>query len=102
MSAIVISDEDENWFTNSRAWSILVDRARRRLDGANLEIFDNHVDIIGVDFTCIEANQRRQVAQWLLHPVEELCGSSAAEEGWDTEVSRNHLRALATMLRRMA
>ena len=101
MSAIVISDQDEDWFTNSRAWSMIVDRARRRLDSADLGTFDQHVDTIGVDFTGIEVDQRRPVAQWLLAAVEELNGPAAAGQGWDTEANRSHLAELEVMLRRM-
>jgi hypothetical protein len=102
MSAIVTSDEDEDWFTNSRAWSIILERVRRRLSDTDFAEFANHADTIGLNFLLMDAAKRRQVALWLLEPVEDLCGEGGAEEGWDTPSDKAHLGALAVMLRRIA
>jgi len=102
MSAIVTSPEDEDWFTNSHSWSIIMDRARQEVEAGKHDEFDKHASTIGVNFRFIEPPQRPQVARWLLRAVEALAGPEAAEHGWATEANRAHLEELAVMLRRIA
>jgi hypothetical protein len=101
MSAVVTSDENEDWFTNSHTWAIIIERAQDGLTSNDKKEFEEHVNTIGIDFTLIDKEKRRQISRWLLQSVEALCGPAGAEEGWDNEVNKNHLKALAVMLRRM-
>ncbi len=102
MSAIVTSDEDVDWFTNSRAWSIILERAMRAVDQTKRAEYEWHANTVGIDCTLIDAKNRPEIAQWLLETVEALSGPEAAEHDWDTEADKKHLQDLAAMLRRMA
>lgn len=102
MAAIVTSDEDEDWFTNSRGWSIILERAMRDVEPGRHEEFEKYTNPIGIDFTFIDESNRRDVARWLLGAVQALCGPEGDQHGWAGERSRSHLQELATMLRRMA
>jgi hypothetical protein len=101
VSAIVTSDEDEDWFVNNRGWSIILDCAMRHAEPEKRNDYEKYTNPIGIDFTFIDPPKRPEVAQWLLRAVEALCGPEAAEQGWDTEKDRAHLEELAVMLRRM-
>ncbi|KAB8187610.1 hypothetical protein [Microbispora catharanthi] len=96
------SDDGVDWFTNSRTWSIILERAMRVVDQAKRTEYARHADKIGIDFTLIDAENRPEIAQWLLETIEALSGPEAAEHGWDTEADKSHLQDLAAMLRRMA
>lgn len=102
MSAIVTSDEDEDWFTNSYTWLTILERAFNALDPELHDKYDAYADSIGADFLLMPVEVRAPVARWLLHTVEELLGPAGAEYGWDKERDREHLGRLADMLRRMA
>lgn len=101
MSAIVTSDRDEDWFTNSRAWSIILERAAANLDAKQLEEFKQHVNTIGVDFTLVDPLLRPKIALWLIAAVEALHDSGAEEQGWGSKGDQIHLAELISMLRRM-
>ncbi|GAA0550791.1 hypothetical protein GCM10010172_36210 [Paractinoplanes ferrugineus] len=102
MSAIVTDDRDEDWYTNGRGWSIITERVMKDLDPAQVETFETYASTIGLNFGRIEQPTRGEVARWVLRAVETLAGPEAAEHGWDTDNSRNHLGELVVMLRAMA
>jgi hypothetical protein len=102
MSAIVTSPEDEDWYINSRGWSIILDRAMRDLTPAERDEFVKHADSIGLNFRFVDEPQRPRVALWLLRAVEALSGPEAAGQGWDDDDNRAHLEELAVMLRQLA
>jgi hypothetical protein len=99
MSAIVVSDIDENWFTNSYSWSIILDLGMARLDAEKRDEYEWFANTIGMNFTSIDASKRREAAEWLLGVVDDLQGPLGAEYNWDTEKDRSHLAELSTMLR---
>jgi hypothetical protein len=102
MSAIVTSPEDEDWYTNSRSWSIILDRAMRDLTSTERDEFVKHAGPIGVNFRFVDEPERPRVARWLLRAVEALAGPEAAEHDWATDANRSHLEEVAVMLRRIA
>ena len=99
MSALVTSDEDEDWYTNSRAWSIILEVAMASISPDLRTEYAGHVNSIGVDFTLIDSSKRSEVAHWLLSAVEHLRGPLAIQEGWDTERDLSHLGELSEILR---
>jgi hypothetical protein len=101
MSAIVTSPEDEDWYTNSRSWSIILDHAMRELTPAEQDEFSKHAGPIGLNFRFVDEPQRPQVARWLLRAVEALSGPEAAGQGWADDSNRAHLNELAVMLRQL-
>lgn len=98
MSALVTSDEDQDWYTNSRTWSIILEYAAAPLDAGTRSELEQYANTIGIDFTLIEVSKRSQLANWLLVAVNELQGPLAAQYGWDTDRDRSHLRELSKIL----
>ena|SRR5581483_3894533 len=95
MSALVTSDEDEDWYTNSRTWSIILERAMAPLDMPARSEYERYANAIGIDFTLIEVSKRAQLASWLLAVIDDLQGPLASVYGWDTGRDRARLRELS-------
>ena len=102
MSAIVTSDKDEDWFTNSYTWLTILERAFDALPQERHDEYEGYANPIGANFMLMPAEVRPSVARWLLGTVDDLLGPAGAEYGWDKERDRAHLAELATMLRQIA
>ncbi|MFI9787665.1 hypothetical protein ACIHEI_29790 [Kitasatospora sp. NPDC051984] len=102
MSAIVTSEDGEDWFTNSYGWHTICELAMERLAPAVRDEYQRYASSIGVDFSTLDQPKRAEVAGWLLAVVDELRGARAAEFGWDTERDRAHLSKLSDLLRPMS
>ncbi len=102
MSAIVTSDQGEDWYTNSFTWQTILDRAFSGLDERQADEYRAYANTVGADFELMPARIRPEVARWLLSTVEELLGPAGGEYGWDKPNDQQHLGGLASMLRRMA
>ncbi|MGP4094390.1 hypothetical protein [Nonomuraea sp. KM90] len=74
MSAVVIFTEDEPWFINSYNWHSILERSTATsMRPADREKFNEHINVMGVNFPLIEqAADRRAVAEFLLGLVEDI------------------------------
>ncbi|GAA1999771.1 hypothetical protein [Catenulispora subtropica] len=102
MSAIVVSDEGDDWFTNSYTWSTILEIAFGAIEQEQRDRYRKYANTIGADFELMPEEVRPEIAGWLLAAIEDLLGPAGAEHGWDKPSDREHLGELAGMLRRMA
>jgi hypothetical protein len=102
VSAIVTSDEDRNWFTNSLTWLTILEAAMESVEADKREEYEWYADSLGIDFTLIPPLKRVELARWLLPTIERFCGEEGVRHGWASDRDRAHLQDLADMLRHMA
>ncbi|MFB4276187.1 hypothetical protein ACBJ59_12915 [Nonomuraea sp. MTCD27] len=79
----MIFTEDEPWFINSYNWHSILERSTATsMRPADREKFDEHINVVGVNFPLIEqAADRRAVAEFLLGLVEDIqCDFTASGE----------------------
>jgi hypothetical protein len=101
MSAVVSFGGGEVWFTNSRAWGLILEEGMGRLDAKTRDEFEWYADSIGIDFTEIESDKRAGVAAWLLGVIDDLRGELGASFGWNTEEDKVHFDQLSELLREL-
>lgn len=99
MSAVVSFGGGEVWFTNSRAWGLILEEGMGRLDAKTRDEFEWYADSVGIDFAGIEDSKRAGVAAWLLGVIDDMRGELGASLGWNTEKDRVHFDQLAELLR---
>jgi hypothetical protein len=99
MSAVVVTPDDQDWYTNNQSWTIILDRFFQEVGPEKQDEFEWYADTIGINFSLIDEAKRAPVAQALLRTVEALTGPEAAEHGWDDDTNRIHLGKLAALLR---
>lgn len=99
MSATIKSDNGELWFTNSRAWSLILEEGMRRLDTETRDEYEWYADSVGIDFSEIQDDKRRAVARWLLGVVDDLKGELGVDLGWNNQGDHVHFDELSEMMR---
>lgn len=101
MSALVSTPDGRDWYTNNRAWSIILDRFFQEVGPEKRDEFEWYANTVGINFPLMDPEKRPAVAQALLRTAEALAGPEAAEHGWDDDSNRTRLEELAVMLRQM-